>query len=333
MSGYTIYGIGAALVDAEVTVSDAFLSGNGIEKGMMTLVDEKYQSDLLAVLSAENIEVFRACGGSACNSIVAAASLGAKAFFSGKVAGDGDGELYIEDLKGAGVAFHSAVQESGTTGKCLVMITEDAERSMCTFLGASEALSIREIDFSVLVDSEWLYVEGYLFTDESRTEVIRTVIEFARAHGVKIALSLSDPIVVAVSKSLLLEIIGDGVDLIFCNREEAIAFTDAVTPKHAAESLKKYAKTFVITDGENGAMIYDSETIWHSPCVSTDAVDTNGAGDVFAGAFLYGISSGRNFQWAASLANYCASTVVAQFGPRLYKEQFVEIRAKFGIKD
>lgn len=295
MSGYIIYGIGSALVDAEVTISDAFLFENSIEKGVMTLVDEKYQTDLLSVLTAQDVEVFRTCGGSACNSIVAAANLGARVFFSGKVAGDPDGELYTDRLKESGVVFHSAIQEPGTTGKCLVMVTDDAERTMHTFLGASEKLSIREIDFGALVDSEWLYIEGYLLTDEARTKVIKTVLDFARAHGVKIALNLSDPVVVTVFRKSLLEIIGDGVNLILCNKDEAIAFTDAVTLENAVDDLKIYAKTFVITDGKDGAMVYDGQVTWRSPGVPTDACDTNGAGDVFAGAFLYGISTGRGF--------------------------------------
>ena len=128
-------------MDTEVEVSDAFLASAHIDKGVMTLVDEARQTELLAALASENTHMLRKCGGSVCNSVVAASSLGAKTFFSGKVADDSDGELYINDLQDAGVDFHGAGQESGITGKCLVMVTEDAERTMNTFLGASEALS------------------------------------------------------------------------------------------------------------------------------------------------------------------------------------------------
>jgi sugar/nucleoside kinase (ribokinase family) len=331
MATYNIYGIGAALVDTEVEVSDAFLASAQIDKGVMTLVDEPRQAELLAALASENTHMLRKCGGSVCNSVVAASSLGAKAFFSGKVANDSDGQLYIDDLQEAGVAFHSAGQESGITGKCLVMVTDDAERTMNTFLGASEALSAREIDQAALVNSEWFYVEGYLVTDEARTLATKVAVEAAKANNVKVAISLSDPFVVAVFGDALREVIGGGVDLIFCNKDEAMAFTGTDTLEAAAEALKRYTKTFAITDGANGAITFDGHTMNQSKGVEAKAIDTNGAGDMFAGAFLYAITSGKSYAWAASLANDCAARVVAQFGPRLEALEFNAIKAKFGI--
>ena len=331
MATYNIYGIGAALVDTEVEVSDAFLANASIDKGVMTLVDEARQAELLVALASENTHMLRKCGGSVCNSVVAASSLGAKAFFSGKVADDADGQLYINDLQHAGVDFQSAGQESGITGKCLVMVTDDAERTMNTFLGASEALSAREIDQAALVDSEWFYVEGYLVTDEARTLATKVAVETAKANGVKVAISLSDPFVVAVFGDALREVIGDGVDLIFCNKDEAMAFTGSESLEAAAETLKQYTKTFAITDGAKGAITFDGNETNQSKGVEAKAIDTNGAGDMFAGAFLYAITSGKTYAWAASLANDCAARVVAQFGPRLEASEFDAIKTKFGL--
>ena len=331
MRKYNIYGIGAALVDTEVEVSDDFLAKASIDKGVMTLVDEARQTELLGALSAETGSMLRKCGGSVCNSVVASSSLGAQAFFSGKVADDDDGQLYIDDLKEAGVDFHSAGQESGVTGKCLVMVTDDAERTMNTFLGASEGLSAREIDKAALVNSEWFYVEGYLVTDEARTAATKATVELAKASGVKVAISLSDPFVVAVFGDALREVIGGGVDLIFCNKDEAMAFTGTESLEAAAEALKQVTKTFAITDGANGAITFDGNTMNQSKGVEAKAIDTNGAGDMFAGAFLYAITSGKSYAWAASLANDCAARVVAQFGPRLESSEFEVIKAKFGI--
>ena len=331
MATYNIYGIGAALVDTEVEVSDAFLASAQIDKGVMTLVDEPRQTELLEALASENTHMLRKCGGSVCNSVVAASSLGAKTFFSGKVADDSDGQLYIDDLNDAGVAFHSAGQESGITGKCLVMVTEDAERTMNTFLGASEALSAREIDQAALVDSEWFYVEGYLVTDEARTLATKAAVETAKANNVKVAVSLSDPFVVAVFGDALRDVIGVGVDLIFCNKDEAMAFTGTDSLEAAAEALKRYTKTFAITDGANGAITFDGNTMNQSKGVDAKAIDTNGAGDMFAGAFLYAITSGKSYAWAADLANDCAARVVAQFGPRLELSEFDILKAKFGL--
>jgi sugar/nucleoside kinase (ribokinase family) len=331
MKKYNIYGIGAALVDTEVEVSDEFLSKAGIDKGVMTLVDEARQAVLLGSLSDESNTMLRKCGGSVCNSVVAASSLGAQTFFSGKVADDEDGQLYIDDLKGAGVEFHSAGQESGVTGKCLVMVTDDAERTMNTFLGASEDLSAREIDQAALLDSEWFYVEGYLVTDEARTAATKAAVELAKSKGVKVAISLSDPFVVSVFGDSLRQVIGDGVDLIFCNKDEATAFTGTETLEAASEALKQYTKTFAITDGANGAITFDGNSLDQSEGVKAEAIDTNGAGDMFAGTFLYAITAGKGYGWAASLANDCAAKVVARFGPRLDPDDFTAIKQRFGI--
>jgi len=247
------------------------------------------------------------------------------------LADDDDGQLYIDDVKEAGVDFHTAGQEPGITGKCLVMVTDDAERTMNTFLGASEDLSAREIDQAALVNSEWFYVEGYLVTDEARTAATKAAVELAKANGVKVAISLSDPFVVSVFGDALRQVIGGGVDLIFCNKDEAMAFTATETLDVAAESLKRYAKTFAITDGANGAITFDGTSLDYSHGVKAEAIDTNGAGDMFAGAFLYAITSGRSYAWAASLANDCAARVVAQFGPRLEAQEFDLIKTKFDI--
>jgi sugar/nucleoside kinase (ribokinase family) len=263
--------------------------------------------------------------------VVAASTLGSRAFFSGKVADDADGELYVKDLNQLGVGFHSAGQDSGTTGKCLVMVTEDAERTMNTFLGASETLSSKEIDQGALKNSEWFYVEGYLVTDKERAKVTKEAVEFAKGHGVKIAISLSDPFVVDVFGEALRDVIGSSVDLIFCNKDEALAFTETNDLDSAIEKLKLITKSFSITDGANGAITYDGDSIYRSEGVPAKAIDTNGAGDMFSGAFLYAITSGKDYDWAAGLANHCASRVVAQFGPRLDLEEFGEIKAKFGI--
>ena len=250
MKKYDIYGIGAAIVDTEVIVSDNFLKKNKIDKGLMTLVDEERQGYLIDSLTSQRIPVKRSCGGSACNTVVAASRFGSKAFFSGKVAGDDDGTFFIRDLNRAGVEFHHVQPSSGVTGKCLVMVSPDAERTMNTYLGASLELSYREIDEEALEDSNWLYIEGYVVTDDQRTAVASDAMIFAKQKGVKTSLSLSDPFVVEVFSDNIKTIIGeDGVDLLFCNGDEARSLTDTHTIEAAAESLKQYAKTFAITRG------------------------------------------------------------------------------------
>ncbi len=331
MKKYQIYGIGAALVDTEVVVSDEFLQKNGIEKGVMTLVDEPRQAELLNAFTVYKHHLMKKSGGSACNTVIAAANFGAKAFFSGKVAADDDGEHFVADLAESGVAFHAAMPEAGVTGKCLVMVTDDAERTMNTYLGASERLTHREIDEAALLKSEWLYIEGYLLTDDARAALIKDVVAKAKQSGVKVALSLSDPFVAQIFGDNLWAVIDDGVELIFCNKDEALAFTQTETVGEACEALKQTAKTFVVTDGAQGAIVFDGQATANVPGVPADAVDTNGAGDMFAGAFLYAVTAGRDFKWAAELANESAARVVGQFGPRLDAIAFDSIKKTFGL--
>jgi len=329
MKKYQIYGVGAALVDTEVVVTNEFLSTHKIDKGVMTLVDEVRQFELLAALNSHYVK--RSCGGSACNTIVAASCFGSSGFYSAKVAADDDGQFFIEDLQATGVDFHNAAACVGITGKCLVMVTDDAERTMNTFLGANLELTSNEIDETSLISSQWLYLEGYLVTDESRTGVAVKAMELAKANQVKTSLSLSDPFVVQVFGDNLRKVIGNGIDLLFCNSHEAKSFTNTHSTEAAAEQLKKYARTFVITCGAGGSLSYDGTELVQTAGVAVDAVDTNGAGDMFAGAFLYAINAGHNYAWASKFANAAAAKVVSQFGPRIEAVEYDRLKQLFII--
>ena len=206
MKKYNIYGMGAAIVDTEVVVSDSFIKDNDIGKGLMTLVDAERQKYLIDSLTTQRVPVKMSCGGSACNSVVAASMFGSSAFFSGKVANDEVGDFFVKDLKKSGVDFHQVDPSSGVTGKCLVMVTPDAERTMNTNLGASLELTYREVDEEALANSEWLYIEGYVVTDDQRTAVARDAMKFAKDNGVKTSLSLSDPFVVEVFSDNILKL-------------------------------------------------------------------------------------------------------------------------------
>ena len=326
MHDYDIYAIGAALVDTEVEVTDNFLAEHAIDKGVMTLVEQPRQAELISSLKKHGSTLLKQSGGSACNSVVAAAQLGSNTYFAGKIADDDDGRLYADDLTQAGVSHAFSPADQGVTGKCLVMVTPDAERTMNTYLGVSDGFAETEINQSALASSEWFYVEGYLQTDHRRTAVVKSAIEYAKQQGVKVGLSLSDPFVAQLFADNLKSVIGDGVDLIFCNKDEALAFTGADTIEQAAETLKSYTKTSVITDGANGATVFDGGSLSQMPGVKAKAIDTNGAGDMFAGVFLYAITSGKSYQKAAQLANQAAAKVVERFGPRLEKADFDSLK-------
>lgn len=326
MPTYQIYGLGAALVDTEIEVTDLDLKDLRIDKGVMTLVDEARQAQLIRTLSKHVAASKRVSGGSAANSIIAASYFGAKTFYSCRVANDENGKFYLNDLAEAGVSYYEKNGEaSGTTGKCLVFITPDAERTMNTFLGISETLSVDDIDEQALAESEWAYIEGYLVTSATGRPAAIKLRELAEAKGVKTALSLSDPAIVNFFKDGLVEMIGDGVDMLFCNEAEALQYTGCDTVETAAEALKQCAKAFAITQGAKGALLFDGEQFITVAAHKVTPVDTNGAGDMFAGAFLYGLTNNMSFQQAGDLASKAASVVVSQFGPRLRPEQHKEL--------
>jgi len=327
---YHIYGIGAALVDTEITLTDTDLTTMAVAKGVMTLVDEERQNALITYLQNHLVASHRASGGSAANTIIAASYFGCDNFYSCKVANDENGAFYLSDMHAAGVATPAHITPpAGITGKCLVMITPDAERTMNTFLGISETLSVDELDADAIAQSHYAYIEGYLVTSPTGRAAAIELRKQAEANNTKTALSLSDPAMVQFFRDGLVEMIGTGVDLIFCNRDEAIGFTQTHSLEEACEALKKYCSQFAITCGGDGAMVFDGQQLTRVAAHPVKPIDTNGAGDMFAGAFLYAINHGKDFRTAAEFANLAAAEVVSQFGPRLKAEQHSELKNGF----
>lgn len=325
---YDVYAIGNALVDMEYEVHDEFFKKHNIDKGLMTLVDEERQNYLLDALGTAPKK--QQCGGSAANTAIATAQFGAPSFYSCKVAKDPIGNFYYQDLQDNGVDSNLQHQdrEEGITGKCLVLITPDAERTMNTFLGITSTIGKSQVDPEAIRASKYMYMEGYLVASHTGREAAVHARRIAEAAGVKTALTFSDVNMVKFFKEGLHEMIGDGVDLLFCNESEACAFTDSTTISEAKDALKKIAKTFVITLGEKGALIFDGKGFIDIEPFAVKAIDTNGAGDMYAGAFLYAITSGHDFKAAGRLASMAASQVVSQFGPRLKTEVILDIKKK-----
>lgn len=314
---YDVYGIGNALVDLEFKINDQFLYDHKVSKGVMTLVDEATQFRLIGAINHDKLE--RKSGGSAANSIIAVSQFGGNAFYSCKVASDEYGDFYLKDMNDAGVDTNldNATRDEGVTGKCLVMITPDADRTMNTFLGITTGLSTREIDEHAIKESKYVYLEGYLVASETGLQAMKLGKKLAEENGVQTSITLSDPSIVQAFKSRFDDVVGASVDLLFCNEEEAMAFTEKDNLEEARQALKKEARRFVITQGRNGAMIYDGDTFIDIEPYAVKAIDTNGAGDMFAGAFLYGITNGMSHAAAGKLASLAGSRVVSQYGPRL----------------
>lgn len=316
MAKYHIYGIGNALVDMEYAVDIHDLKILGIDKGVMTLVDEVQQAGIMNHLKDHRHQ--RGSGGSAANSIIAFSQFGGKTFYSCKVADDELGHFYMRDLLAGGVdTNHRTEKAQGHTGRCVVLVTPDSDRTMCTFLGVSSNLSKHELVADALRDSDWFYIEGYLVTSDAARHAVIDAKRIADAAGVKTAISLSDPNMVKFFKHGLLEMIGSGVDLLFANEFEAMGMAGSEDLHQAVDSLKAISHRFAITRGAAGALIWDGKTLIEIAPVKVDAVDTVGAGDMFAGAFLFGLSQGWDHRRAGDLASAASAKLVTSLGPRI----------------
>jgi sugar/nucleoside kinase (ribokinase family) len=329
MSDYDVYALGNALVDMEFEVSSEQLRELGVEKGVMTLVDEMRQAQIVERLGAQ--ESKRGSGGSAANTIIAVSQLGGQACFSGRVANDDLGRFYLEDMDRAGVTASMRLQDlgPGITGKCLVLLTPDADRTMHTFLGVSADLAPSDVSVEVITRSRYVYVEGYLVTGPATRGAAIFAAEEARRHGVRLALSLSDPNIVHFFRPAINELIGPGVDLLFANEDEARRLGETDDLQEACERIKQIAGQFVITRGAAGALVHDGQRLHVIDPVPTQAIDTLGAGDMFAGVFLYGLTHGMDHVRAGQLASLAASRIVSHLGPRLRKEQMQRVLEDF----
>jgi len=323
---FDLYAIGNALVDSEYVVTDTFLSQHNIHKGQMTLIDQHQQQTLITALQQQFDCAKRASGGSAANSVIAFAALGGKAFYACKVAHDNNGDFYLADLRAAGVsAPHHAQVAHGITGTCVVMVTPDSERTMHTFLGITAELSPQELDLEALNKARYLYIEGYLATSDTARHAVASARALAKSQGIKTALTFSDPAMVQYARDGLSDLLADGVDILFCNEHEAKLWANNDNLAEAITALHQYSPLLAITCGSQGAIISDNGTQISIAPVPVTALDSNGAGDAFAGAFLYGLSQDWSLADCGRLAARIAAQVVSQFGPRLTTQQYQDL--------
>jgi sugar/nucleoside kinase (ribokinase family) len=301
-------------------VDHDFFDKNEVEKGVMTLVDEKRQIHLMKAIDMKRSKM--SGGGSAGNTVVAINQFGGKSFYTCLVAHDEMGKFFLEDLKRNGVSTNMKYENCplGHSGRCLVMTSPDAQRTMNTFLGVSSFLSPEHVDERAIKDSRYVYLEGYLVASPKGLEALIETKKIAERNKIEVALTFSDASMVKYFSKQMEEIVGASVDLLFCNEEEAMIFTGTEDLLEAREKLKQVARRFAITLGANGALIYDGETFVQIEPYKVRAIDTNGAGDMFAGAFMYGITHHHSYAEAGKLASLASSRVVTQWGPRLTPE-------------
>jgi sugar/nucleoside kinase (ribokinase family) len=315
---YDVYGVGNALVDIQAQVSDAALERLRFPKGMMTLVDEDTQRRVLVEL--DGIPIHRCAGGSAANTILGVADFGGKAAYAGKVGADELGRFCLEDMRRMGVAIE-VPPAAGETGTCVILITGDAQRTMLTHLGVSATLGPDDIDEDEIRLAKYVYIEGYLFAGADTRAAALKAIELAKRSGVKVALTVSDPFLIQHHRDEFWKLIEGPVDLLFCNLEEARSLTSMQDPIDCAHAIHRHAENVALTLGANGSILMHEGQVIPIEGVPVEAIDTTGAGDMYAAGLLYGITSRLSWKQAGHLASHAAARIVTQLGARL-KDRF-----------
>lgn len=329
---YDIVGIGNALVDTQFKVTHKLINDLGLKIDQMTLSSSEEHAPIIAKLIAENAPSVSDCGGSATNSLVAASMFGASCFHNCKISDDEDGHRYLNSLKDTGVQHSGLMSDPDIlpTGKCLILVTPDAKRTMLTALNVSAAMNAQDIVNDSFASAKIFYMEGYMVTSDENYGALNAAIDAAKTNNsiIKI-LSLSDPGIVEIFKDRFKKVESSGLDFILCNGEEAMAFTETATLDNAISVLKSKPYKSIITNGADGCWIVDGSEITKVPGVLIEPVDTNGAGDMFAGCFMFALLNGCDLQVSCEFANLGASRVVETFGPRLDAKGYAEVRKKF----
>jgi len=324
---YDVYGIGTALLDIEFLVSSKFLKKNNIYKGITTLINEERKIELLKILKKHSFYCKKKhIGGSLANSLVAINYFKGTTFFSFNAINDSLGKYYIKKIKKIGIHCNKSkniCSQNGKTGNCLIFITEDSDRTMNTFVGTSNELNENNINFDALFQSKYLFIEGYLIASKNTYNLICNIIIQAKLKNIKIALTLSDVSIIDSFREKIDNIIENGIDLIFCNQFEAKAYTKTNSLKKLIFSMKKNCKTFVITFGKDGSIVFDGDNLYKIPANNVKKINTLGAGDVYAGTFLAGITQGVSWKKSAEFATKTSAKIVTRYGSHLLKNDFI----------
>jgi len=312
---FDVLGIGNAIVDVIARADDDFLVGHGMHKGAMALIDEARAEAIYDAMGPAT----ESSGGSAANTIVGVASLGARAAFIGKVKDDTLGQAFAHDIRAAGVAYQTPPASDGpSTARCYVLVTPDGERTMNTFLGAAQDLHPGDIDEEMIAAASVTYLEGYLWDPPHAKEAFLKAAKIAHAADRSVALTLSDAFCVDRYRDEFLRLIRDGtVDLIFANEAELHSLYQTADFDTAVRALKDDAKLAVVTRSEKGCLVVSRE---ETTAVSADPierlVDATGAGDLFAAGFLVGLARGTDYRNAARLGAMAAAEVIQHLGAR-----------------
>jgi fructokinase len=309
-----VVGIGNAIVDVLVQADERFLDDHGLTKGTMALVDEQ-QAERLYASVGPGLET---SGGSAANTLAGVAQLGGRAGFIGRVRNDQLGGIFAHDIRSVGARFETPATTTGpSTARCLILVTPDAQRTMCTYLGASVGLDPGDLDLEMVAQAKVLYLEGYLWDSDEAKRAFIAAAEVARAHGAEVALSLSDAFCVERHRDSFQELVDGHVDILFANEMEITSLYKANSFEEAAEQVRGRCRIAALTRSEQGSLILNGDgTHTIAPFQLGQLVDTTGAGDLYAAGFLHAYTQGRPVEACGRLGSLCAGQVVTQLGPR-----------------
>lgn len=313
---HDVVAIGNAIVDILAKADDDFIAANGMTKGAMQLVFSPEEADALYAKMGPGTEV---SGGSAANTIAGLAALGSACGFIGQVADDQLGAVFAHDIRAAGIRFDTASRAGApTTGRCLIFVSPDGQRTMNTFLGASHYLPAEALDRDLIAGSRYLYLEGYLWDPEEPRAAMRAAIDVARAAGRKVAFTLSAEFVIDRHRAAFHELIDAGlIDLLFANDAELKSLTETDDLEAAIAMLADKVPLLVVTLGPDGAVAIAGGERARVRAEPIDAVvDTTGAGDLFAAGFLHGQVTGRTIEQSLRLGAICAAECIGHLGPR-----------------
>ena len=311
---FAVVGIGNALVDVIAHAPDDFLEVNGLNKGAMTLIETERAVELYSALGTA-VEM---SGGSAANTMVGVASLGGSACYIGKVNHDDLGDVFGHDMRAVGVPFRGGGVDHGTpTGRCIIVVTPDAERTMNTYLGVSSSLCVDDLDLDAIASGEVLYMEGYLFDRDEAKAAFRHAAGIAHGNGRRVSLTLSDSFCVDRHRDDFRALVQDHVDILFGNTDEILSLYEVDDLDIALSIVGKECGLAAITTGADGCVIVTADERFGVPAVQVERVlDTTGAGDLFAAGFLFGLTSGRSLVECAELGSIAAAEVISHVGPR-----------------
>ena len=311
---YDVAAIGNAIVDVIAPADDDFITGQGLTKGAMMLVD----ADQSAALYAKMQPGLEASGGSAANTIAGLASYGGKGAFLGKVADDQLGGVFTHDMRAIGAHFDNAPLRGGpATAVSMINVTPDGQRTMCTYLGASTQFTDDDVDPAAIEAARIVYLEGYLFDAEPARRAFAKAAALAHGSGRMIALTLSDSFVVERHRGALLGFIENQVDLLFANESEVTALFETDSFDTAVSALRERVTLAAVTRSEQGSVILtrgERLTVAAEPVEKV--VDTTGAGDQYAAGFMFGLARGRPLQLCGKLGSLAAAEVISHYGPR-----------------